>query len=66
MRNHLGTYECKLCLTLHANEGSYLAHTQGKRHQQNLSRRAARDAMDAPSLPQPYVQFCHRFLEGRG
>ena len=28
MRNHLGTYECKLCLTLHNNEASYLAHTQ--------------------------------------
>ena len=27
-RNHLGTYECKLCLTLHNNEASYLAHTQ--------------------------------------
>ena len=27
MRNHLGTYECRLCLTLHSNEGSYLAHT---------------------------------------
>lgn len=22
MRNHLGTYECKLCLTLHNNEGT--------------------------------------------
>jgi splicing factor 3A subunit 2 len=33
MRNHLGTFECKLCLTLHNNEGNYLAHTQGKRHQ---------------------------------
>jgi hypothetical protein len=21
MRNHLGTYECKLCLTIHTNEG---------------------------------------------
>ncbi len=30
MRNHLGSYECKLCLTLHTNEGNYLAHTQGK------------------------------------
>ena len=29
MRNHLGSYECKLCLTLHNNEGNYLAHTQG-------------------------------------
>lgn len=24
MKNHLGTYECRLCLTLHSNEGSYL------------------------------------------
>eukprot|EP00049_Salpingoeca_infusionum_P009865 m.167748 g.167748 ORF g.167748 m.167748 type:complete len:239 (+) comp14467_c0_seq4:156-872(+) len=44
MKNHLGKYECKLCLTLHNNEGSYLAHTQGKRHQDNLRQRAARDA----------------------
>ncbi|KAJ3074764.1 Splicing factor 3A subunit 2 [Podochytrium sp. JEL0797] len=47
MRNHLGSYECKLCLTLHSNEGSYLAHTQGKKHQSNLHRRAARDARDS-------------------
>ena len=40
MRNHLGTYECKLCLTLHNNEANYLAHTQGKKHQQGLARRA--------------------------
>jgi splicing factor 3A subunit 2 len=26
---------------LHVNEGSYLAHTQGKKHQTNLARRAA-------------------------
>ncbi|GAB5357678.1 hypothetical protein AAMO2058_000395000 [Amorphochlora amoebiformis] len=44
MKNHIGKYECKLCLTLHTNEGSYLAHTQGKRHQQNLARRAAKVA----------------------
>ncbi len=36
MKNHIGKYECKLCLTLHNNEGSYLTHTQGKRHQDNL------------------------------
>eukprot|EP00794_Sanderia_malayensis_P016564 gene16564-18243_t len=53
MKNHLGSYECKLCLTLHNNEGSYLAHTQGKKHQQNLARRAAKDAKDAPSQPAP-------------
>ena len=49
MKNHLGTFECKLCLTLHNNEGNYLAHTQGKRHQQNLGRRAAREERDAPA-----------------
>lgn len=40
VRNHLGTYECKLCLTLHRDEANYLAHTQGKKHQQGLGRRA--------------------------
>jgi splicing factor 3A subunit 2 len=44
MKNHLGTYECKLCLTLHTNEGSYLAHTQAKKHQINLARRAQKEA----------------------
>jgi len=31
-------------LTLHTNEGSYLAHTQGKKHQNNLAQRAAKEA----------------------
>lgn len=53
MKNHLGSYECKLCLTLHNNEGSYLAHTQGKKHQQNLARRAAKEAKEAPLQPAP-------------
>ncbi|CAG0915143.1 unnamed protein product [Notodromas monacha] len=53
MRNHLGSYECKLCLTLHNNEGSYLAHTQGKKHQSNLARRAAKEAKDSPQQPAP-------------
>lgn len=53
MRNHLGQYECRLCLTLHNNEGNYLAHTQGRRHQQNLAKRAAREAAEAPVLPAP-------------
>ncbi len=52
MRNHIGTYECRLCLTLHSNEGSYLAHTQGKKHQTNLARRAAREARDSVINPQ--------------
>ncbi|PJF17898.1 Ste20 [Paramicrosporidium saccamoebae] len=49
MKNHLGTYECRLCLTIHTNEGSYLGHTQGKKHQTNLARRAAREASLNPS-----------------
>jgi len=53
MRNHLGSYECKLCLTLHTNEGSYLAHTQGKKHQINLARRAAKEKQDMTIQPQP-------------
>eukprot|EP01103_Thecamoeba_quadrilineata_P010628 TRINITY_DN2344_c0_g1_i1.p1 TRINITY_DN2344_c0_g1~~TRINITY_DN2344_c0_g1_i1.p1 ORF type:complete len:235 (+),score=41.63 TRINITY_DN2344_c0_g1_i1:25-705(+) len=57
MKNHLGSYECKLCLTLHNNEGSYLAHTQGKRHQTNLQRRAAREAKERESpIPQPAIK----------
>ncbi|KAG2154647.1 hypothetical protein DEU56DRAFT_751329 [Suillus clintonianus] len=44
LRNHLGSLECRLCRTLHTNEGSYLARTQGKKHQNNLARRAACDA----------------------
>ncbi|XP_061988439.1 uncharacterized protein LOC133706913 [Rosa rugosa] len=54
MRNHLGSYECKLCLTLHNNEGNYLAHTQGKRHQTYLAKRATREAKDIPAQPQPH------------
>ena len=67
MKNHLGSYECKLCLTLHNTEGNYLAHTQGKRHQQNLARRAFKDARDAPILPTPakYVEKRHAIKIGR-
>lgn len=53
MRNHLGQYECKLCLTIHPNEGNYLAHTQGKKHRYNLGRRAAMEAKEKAALPQP-------------
>lgn len=58
LRTHLGTLECRLCLTLHVNEGSYLAHTQGKKHQTNLARRAARDNKDAAlaMMPPPTQQ----------
>lgn len=47
MRNHLGTYECKLCLTLHTNEANYLAHTQGKKHQAGLAKRAHMEKLRA-------------------
>ena len=43
-KNHVGSFECRLCLTVHQNDGSYLAHTQGRKHQTNLARRAAKDA----------------------
>ncbi|KAI9808675.1 MAG: hypothetical protein M1825_003827 [Sarcosagium campestre] len=42
-KNHLGFFECRLCLTVHQNDGSYLAHTQAKKHQTNLARRAAQE-----------------------
>ena len=52
MKNHLGIYECRLCLTLHNNEANYLSHTQGKKHQSNLARRAAKEAALAAANPQ--------------
>mmetsp|Transcript_19910 Transcript_19910/g.39082 ORF Transcript_19910/g.39082 Transcript_19910/m.39082 type:complete len:213 (-) Transcript_19910:903-1541(-) len=53
LRNHFGTYECKLCLSLHTTEGNYLAHTQGRRHQTNLARRAAREKKDTGPAERP-------------
>ncbi|EZG44222.1 splicing factor 3a subunit 2, partial [Gregarina niphandrodes] len=46
-RNHVGKIECRLCLTLHLNEASYLTHTQGRKHQTNLARRAAKEQANA-------------------
>ncbi|KIM92085.1 hypothetical protein PILCRDRAFT_57523 [Piloderma croceum F 1598] len=51
--NHLGLIECLLCATIHTNEGSYLAHTQGKKHQTNLARRAAHDNKDTQLMIAP-------------
>jgi splicing factor 3A subunit 2 len=72
MRNHLGTYECKLCLTLHPNEANYLAHTQGKKHQQGLARRAyletkkaEKEAANAPAQPPPKKMKLHKVRIGR-
>lgn len=47
VKNHLGSYECKLCLTLHRDEANYLAHTQGKKHQAGLARRAHLEKLKA-------------------
>lgn len=47
-KNHVGSFECRLCLTVHQNDGSYLAHTQGKKHQTNLARRAAKERPKRP------------------
>lgn len=42
-KNHLGILECKLCLTTHMSESSYITHTTGRRHQLNLLHRAESD-----------------------
>lgn len=42
-RNHLGMLECRLCLTTHINESSYVAHLGGKKHSTNLERRRVLD-----------------------
>lgn len=39
-----GSLGCRLCATVHATKGSYIAHSQGRRHQTALQRRAERDA----------------------
>ncbi|CAH6720354.1 pre-mRNA-splicing factor Prp11p [[Candida] jaroonii] len=42
-KNHLGLLECKLCLTTHVNESSYISHVGGRKHQLNLERRRLLD-----------------------
>lgn len=56
MTNHLGKYECKLCLTIHNTEANYLAHTQGKKHQQNLGKRAAKLAKSRGAEQGPLIE----------
>ena len=41
-QNNLGTFECRLCMTLHNSVSSYLAHTKNKTHQSNLQRHLAK------------------------
>jgi splicing factor 3A subunit 2 len=52
-KNHVGSFECRLCLTVHQNDGSYLAHTQGKKHQTNLARRAAKEQKEGKAQVDP-------------
>lgn len=47
-------------MTLHTNEGSYLAHTQGKKHQTNLARRAARDQKEVSLSIAPPLNTVNR------
>eukprot|EP00127_Corallochytrium_limacisporum_P006444 Clim_evm34s227 gene=Clim_evmTU34s227 len=41
-RNRAGQIECKLCLSVHVNEASYLSHTRSKRHQRSLEKKQRR------------------------
>jgi len=49
-RNHAGKVECKLCFTVHPNEGNYLAHTQAKKHQLGLAKRVLVDARERAAI----------------
>lgn len=49
-RNRQGVLECRLCLTTHMSEGSYLTHTHGRKHQMNLMRRAEQDKKQKDNL----------------
>ncbi|GMM32609.1 Prp11 protein [Martiniozyma asiatica (nom. inval.)] len=48
-RNNLGALECKLCLTTHMNETSYLTHKGGRRHVMNLMRRSEIEKKSKPA-----------------
>lgn len=42
-RSHLGSLECRLCLTVHKNEALYISHLGGRKHQRNLEARRVLD-----------------------
>lgn len=42
-KNHLGLLECKLCLTTHVSESSYISHLSGRKHSVNLEKRRILD-----------------------
>ena len=60
MRNHLGSFECRLCLTSHPSEANYLSHTQGKKHQINLQRRMVKEERDSNVIPAPKLKMPKR------
>lgn len=39
IRNQLGMLECRLCLTTHVSEASYISHLGGRKHRMGLERR---------------------------
>lgn len=49
-RNHLGLLECRLCLTTHISEASYISHLGGKKHLLNLQKRRILDEKSANKL----------------
>lgn len=68
-KNHVGTFECRLCLTTHVTDGSYLIHTQSKKHQTNLAKREAMEnrekRTDQAGLPAPTVPIKKTVKIGR-
>lgn len=70
-RNHLGLLECRLCLTTHTNEASYISHLSGRKHAMNLERRRvldekfARAKNTAPAVSMSSVQKRHWTKVGR-
>ena len=59
MRNHLGQYECRLCLTLHNNEGNYLAHTQVSLASSPLKHPGSVSCWHSPTFPARWLSAMH-------
>ena len=55
-KTHLGQFECKLCHTLHLTLGSYITHTQGKKHTSNIRRRALVQFSKEPDKPNSQIK----------
>lgn len=52
-KNHLGLLECRLCLTTHTNEASYISHLGGRKHSMNLERRRILEDKHSDAKQQP-------------